>query len=284
MVHKRGAMNKIRGLSKYHMSMTEDLNIRSNKFVIIFANNCNIIISNTMERIEKGQIVLFERNINITLKITKFTDDAPYEYIELEKEDTDNVLKIMEPMYSLSQPDTIPCDLVKRIFIIDDDITAHYLFDKIKQNKNIRLKAYEIACLLSMTEEVDKVFVSLARSATLLFCDKIRKLIESDTAKKWQLSLISDEINISEVAIRKKLENEQTRFYQLLLDVRMQKAAKLILKNDLQIGKISKLVGISSVSYFIKVFRTYYGVTPKNYFSYHKEIIFNDFRKISETR
>lgn len=284
MVHKRGAMNKIRGLSKYHMSMTEDLNIRSNKFVIIFANNCNIIISNTMERIEKGQIVLFERNINITLKITKFTDDAPYEYIELEKEDTDNVLKIMEPMYSLSQSDTIPCDLVKRIFIIDNDITAHYLFDKIKQNKNIRLKAYEIACLLSMTEEVDKVFVSLTRSATLLFCDKIRKLIESDTAKKWQLSLISDEINISEVAIRKKLENEQTSFYQILLDVRMQKAAKLILKNDLQIGKISKLVGISSVSYFIKVFRTYYGVTPKNYFSYHKKIIFNDFRKLSETR
>lgn len=283
MEHQRGTMNTTRNLSKRHLGMMKDLNIRSNKFIIMFANNCDIIFSNNMECVKKGQIVFFERNLNIqiTIKITDFTNHSPYEFIELEKEDIDNVLKIMEPMYSLSQPEP---NIPKRSFIIDNNIIAHYLFNRIKQNKNLRLKAYELACLLSMVEEVDHVFVSLARSATIHFCDRVRKLIESDTAKKWQLSLISDAMNISEIAIRKKLENEQTSFYQILLDVRMQKAAKLILKNKLQIGLISKMVGISSVSYFIRVFRSYYGVTPKNYLLYHKGIIFNDLANISKDK
>lgn len=270
-------MSHTRDYFKCLLNVIEGFNIRLNKCAIFFARNCVVTLENPIGRIEKGQIVFLEKHLDFRMRIQDFTKGGDYDYIELEKEDIDNVLKIMEPMYGFSQTSaSLPCEREKRFFIIEEDIMAHSLFSKIKQqNKDVRRKAYEVACLLSMSEAVDKIFISLARSVTTHFRDRVRKLIESDTTKKWQLSLVSDEMNISEVAIRKKLESEQTTFYQILMDVRMQKAASLILKNDFQVGKISKMVGISSPSYFTKLFSSYYGVTPKSYFAYHKGIVFN---------
>ncbi len=64
---------------------------------------------------------------------------------------------------------------------------------------------------------------------------------------------------------QKKLENENTNFYRILLDARMQKAARLVLDSDTHINKVSYAVGMSSVSYFIKLFSDYYGLTPKQF-------------------
>ncbi|EGE1583189.1 TPA: AraC family transcriptional regulator [Escherichia coli] len=275
-------------------SMREDINIRVNNFCIIYAFNCILNVKVYKEDTEiseevavnRGQFLLLEKHSNVSLQIMKFTNEKPYEYLELHKEDIDNVLKIMEPMYNLDKPTTNGNTLLeKKTSIIDNDDISGAIFKKIKENDNARLRAYEIAYLFSMSREPDKLFVSLSRSATIFFCDVVRKLIESNTAKKWQLSLLSYEMNLSEITIRKKLESENTSFYQILLDVRMQKAAKLILKNDLQVSKVAKMVGISSTSYFIRIFNSYYGVTPKNYFMYHKGIVFDTAiigRKISQ--
>ncbi|MCE9860034.1 helix-turn-helix transcriptional regulator, partial [Raoultella planticola] len=62
-----------------------------------------------------------------------------------------------------------------------------------------------------------------------------------------------------------KLDLENINFNQLVLDARMNRAIKLLLKSDKQIGVISSLVGYSSVSYFIKTFKDYYGITPKKF-------------------
>ncbi|MCD3114176.1 helix-turn-helix domain-containing protein, partial [Salmonella enterica subsp. enterica serovar Enteritidis] len=58
---------------------------------------------------------------------------------------------------------------------------------------------------------------------------------------------------------------ENTNFYRILLDARMQKAARLVLDSDTHINKVSYAVGMSSVSYFIKLFSDYYGLTPKQF-------------------
>nr|WP_181876851.1 helix-turn-helix transcriptional regulator [Escherichia coli] len=77
---------------------------------------------------------------------------------------------------------------------------------------------------------------------------------------------------MSEISVRKKLEAENTNFYQVLLDCRMAKAARLILDENNHINKITTMVGMSSASYFIKAFSSYYGITPKQFSS----IIRND--------
>lgn len=261
-------------------SMKKEINIRANNLIIIYANNYTLsikVFNNDEIIVEKGCFAIIEKHSRFILQINKFNGGTPYEYVELDKNDIDNVLKIMDPMYNLYKPRTESgLKIEKRVSLIRCDAIATSLFCKVKENKNERLRAYEIACLLSMSDEPDKVYISLSRSATVYFCDVVRKLIENNIEKKWQLSLISHEMNLSEVTIRKRLESENTSFYQILLDVRMQKAAKLILKNDFQIGRVAKMVGMSSASYFIKVFSSYYGVTPKGYFRNHKEFAFDE--------
>ncbi|EEW4062217.1 helix-turn-helix transcriptional regulator, partial [Escherichia coli] len=127
------------------------------------------------------------------------------------------------------------------------------------------------ACFLSKGQDPQRIFDALITSTTNLFSDRIRRIIELDTSKKWKLSTIAKEICLSEISIRKKLSAENTSFCQILLEVRMKKAAMLILRNELQMSKISCMVGISSVSHFIKVFNLYYGLTPKKFLTRQKE-------------
>ncbi|HHS9596861.1 TPA: helix-turn-helix transcriptional regulator [Raoultella planticola] len=107
--------------------------------------------------------------------------------------------------------------------------------------------------------------VSIYSSAAVSFSEKITQLLFTDLSKKWKLSDIADEMHISEISVRKKLEQESMNFNQLLLDVRMNRAAKYIVRSDYQIGIIASLVGYSSTSYFIKTFKDYYGITPKQF-------------------
>ena len=45
-----------------------------------------------------------------------------------------------------------------------------------------------------------------------------------------------------------------------------QDASKLILSTDCNVNSVSSAIGIASTSYFIKLFKCYYGVTPKQYY------------------
>ncbi|MBE0719106.1 AraC family transcriptional regulator, partial [Escherichia coli] len=42
------------------------------------------------------------------------------------------------------------------------------------------------------------------------------------------------------------------------------------LENSYQIAQISNMVGISSTSYFIRLFNKHFGVTPKQFVSYFR--------------
>lgn len=50
-----------------------------------------------------------------------------------------------------------------------------------------------------------------------------------------------------------------------ILQVRMEQAAALLLNQNLPIAEIANLVGIENESYFYKLFKKYYGCTPKEY-------------------
>ncbi|SPW57556.1 putative fimbrial operon positive regulatory protein FanR [Escherichia coli] len=107
--------------------------------------------------------------------------------------------------------------------------------------------------------------ISLFSSVAVTFSERVVTLLFSDLTRKWKLSDIAEEMHISEISVRKRLEQECLNFNQLILDVRMNQAAKFIIRSDHQIGMIASLVGYTSVSYFIKTFKEYYGVTPKKF-------------------
>ncbi|CAD6024054.1 helix-turn-helix domain-containing protein [Escherichia coli] len=98
----------------------------------------------------------------------------------------------------------------------------------------------------------------------------VSELVRRGTCKSHRRLSRRISLNISEIAIRKKLEAEEISFNQILIDTRMQKAVRFILDHNYHISKVSEQTGMSSVSYFIKIFSNYYGVTPKKFYLYYK--------------
>ncbi|EON2115347.1 AraC family invasion system transcriptional regulator VirF, partial [Shigella sonnei] len=66
---------------------------------------------------------------------------------------------------------------------------------------------------------------SISIASSLSFSDQIRKIVEKNIEKRWRLSDISNNLNLSEIAVRKRLESEKLTFQQILLDIRMHHAA-----------------------------------------------------------
>ncbi|EEV8085209.1 AraC family transcriptional regulator, partial [Escherichia coli] len=107
-------------------------------------------------------------------------------------------------------------------------------------------------------------------SSATIFTDRIRQIIEADLSKRWRLSDVSEIFNVSEITIRKRLEAEKNSFNQILLSSKMNKSMQLLLRGDYQICQIAKLTGFSNSSYFVKIFKEHYGITPKQFFIYFK--------------
>ncbi|HHL9086392.1 helix-turn-helix transcriptional regulator [Escherichia coli] len=218
-------------------------------------------------KINNNEHYLIEKNNIMTVERMKSLSASTPEYIELSQEEVNDIIKIMSPLYCKHER---PEKIYENVFSIESDALSKELFDAIKKTKNYRLKIYKLACLLSKAKNPQGLFNSLFISTAVLFSDKVRKVIESDISKKWKLSSIAAEFHLSEIAIRKKLSSEKTTFYRILLDVRMEKAAILIMKNEFQIRNVSNMVGISSPSHFIKKFQSYYGLTPKKFIMLHR--------------
>ncbi|HBB3784173.1 TPA: helix-turn-helix transcriptional regulator, partial [Escherichia coli] len=63
----------------------------------------------------------------------------------------------------------------------------------------------------------------------------------------------------------KQIRKEGTTFNEILTKRRMNKAYLLLESGNYNVSQVSRLVGICSLSYFIKVFSNYYGITPKQF-------------------
>ncbi|HDD9276480.1 TPA: helix-turn-helix transcriptional regulator [Escherichia coli] len=255
------------------------LKIRLYQFTILFAKNCTIEIKEDSRNesliIEKGSIAFFERHLTINVNIKKEENEivGAYDILSLSDEQVNNVVRIISststPLFSLHD---LNRGLSDKVHCLDADEFNSELFYNIKRSTSENFFLYGIVCLLSRCDDVLKIYPSLYISASRYFSDKVKKLFESDLSRKWRLSSVAEKMNLSEITVRKKLEAEKTSFNQLLLDVRMFRSMRLLLDNDFHIGKISELIGMSSPSYFIKVFSNYYGVTPKQFYLYHKKL------------
>ncbi|EHS9967627.1 helix-turn-helix transcriptional regulator, partial [Escherichia coli] len=88
---------------------------------------------------------------------------------------------------------------------------------------------------------------------------------EAEPSRNWYFSEVCKRLYLSESTLRKKLELENVNFKKLLIDFKMKKAVFLLKTTNKSIETISSELGYVYTSYFIKVFRNYFGVTPKQF-------------------
>ncbi|EFK4281585.1 helix-turn-helix domain-containing protein [Escherichia coli] len=106
-----------------------------------------------------------------------------------------------------------------------------------------------------------KGFLPLLQAGMHSVADKVRNIFCTDLSLSWRLRDVCARLYMSESLLKKKLKQEGVSFSELLLDVRMRNARRLIMMR-LSVNQTAVQCGYISASYFITVFRGYFGITP----------------------
>ncbi|MFM7948416.1 helix-turn-helix domain-containing protein [Hafnia paralvei] len=95
---------------------------------------------------------------------------------------------------------------------------------------------------------------------------KVKEIITRDIGHNWSLESVANILCMSTSSLKKNLKTEGSTYRDIITQCRMQYAAKLLqTHNHLVTYQLASQCGYSHLSYFIHVFRKYYGVTPYQY-------------------
>lgn len=214
---------------------------------IIFPQSISYIRKNTI-----ADLILYEKS-----------EKTSYYIYNIDNIILNNVYKVMSSLW-LKYQKRISYDC--RLFSFAADDVDRKIFESlIKENTPHYRKIYKITYLLSKCNNVESLICSLSTTNNTTFSEKLKEIIESDLSKSWHLIDFAKILYMSESLVRKKLEKERIRYNELIMDIRMNHAFKLIVTTEKHINTISKEVGYSSTSYFIRSFKKHFGITPKQF-------------------
>ncbi|HBW8924294.1 TPA: AraC family transcriptional regulator [Klebsiella pneumoniae subsp. pneumoniae 1158] len=268
-------MNSQNALSNMRLAVRGDIScnstlvlkkIRFYNCAIIYLRNAQLLvktIDGEVINISPESICYIEKNTVIDVTLNVLGKGMPYDIFHIDNNILSCICKVMEPL--LLNPHKVG-SMRSRIFNCTADKTDVEIF-KIITEANVphhRL-IYNITYLLSKVDDIESLVCSLSVSTDSTFTEKLKLIIESDLSKSWRLVDLANVLHMSEVSIRKKLEKENNNFNNLILDIRMQHAARLITTTEKHINSISDEVGYVSTSYFIRNFKSYFGITPKQF-------------------
>jgi AraC-like DNA-binding protein len=247
-------------------------NVSRDNYLILFTAGYNAIFKNDNVKANVGErnIVFIERGVSVSCRIREMRDSVmPYRIIEMNREE---LVKLRNILYAVYQPVLDDKQLYKRakhrVIRQDVNVEIEKIFDSILSEVNCNIRILKVAYLISIMESRDELMMSIYASTVMTFADKVRELLEADLSKKWRLSMVADVFNISEIAVRKRLEGENISFNKILVDARMSKALMLLLDGNCSLTQIAQYVGISSSSYLSNMFKYKFGVTPRQMLSY----------------
>ena len=95
---------------------------------------------------------------------------------------------------------------------------------------------------------------------------EIKKVIKNEYMNDIGLEEIADKVCLTPAYVSFIFKKETgSNLIKYLTDYRMQKARELLEKSNRKIVDISRMCGYQNQSYFNKLFKNYYGITPKQY-------------------
>ncbi|QGQ44961.1 response regulator transcription factor [Metabacillus sediminilitoris] len=130
-----------------------------------------------------------------------------------------------------------------------------------------------VETIYQLEEELVSIFKRFIRS--MIEINELPKRNEILKAQKYVLMNLNKKITLSDVAEHLHLnpsyfsrlykKNTNENFIDYVTKSKMERAKELIDQSNESIEKISEMLGFDCKSYFIKTFKKYYGVTPKDY-------------------
>ncbi len=91
---------------------------------------------------------------------------------------------------------------------------------------------------------------------------QVSQLLAQDTSRNWQIGDVCNALCISESSLRRRLRVENSRFRELLEEVRLVTGLSLLQETYWPVSRIAQTVGYQSQSRFGERFKQRFGMTP----------------------
>ena len=161
---------------------------------------------------------------------------------------------------SLVNVQFLVCEVLRSAF--EDEILYNNLFAIINSKDISELKHLVIS--VCTKEKIGQGDLEVLGNERIIhqICD----IIENEYASELYLDRVAEQIYLSPAYISRIFKKSTgMNFVKYLNDVRLKKAASLLIEADYPINEISKKVGFSDVSYFCSCFKKKYGMTTVQY-------------------
>nr|WP_232325363.1 hybrid sensor histidine kinase/response regulator transcription factor [Pedobacter panaciterrae] len=102
----------------------------------------------------------------------------------------------------------------------------------------------------------------------VVFLEKVIDLINSNLEdSKLSVEKLAEMLNYSRSSLHRRIKAITSGYspIELIRLVRMQRAVELLKEEDYRINEIAYLVGLSSPSYFVKIFQSHFNMSPKEF-------------------
>ena len=174
----------------------------------------------------------------------------------------------LELMHSLEIPLNKPVELSDITDV--SAIVRNMCYEQYSANKNrrqtvdlyFRLLLYKLNEKLLLSTDNSKVSESIYFEKLLW----VRESIYRWPGRKWTVDEMAKELSLS----RSRFQHLYTDTFGVsvsrdIITSRLDKSAELLKKSDMPVNEIAVLVGYTGTSYFVKQFKSFFGVTPAQY-------------------
>jgi YesN/AraC family two-component response regulator len=146
----------------------------------------------------------------------------------------------------------------------------HILIDNLVSN--VRRLRGKFSGVQDQTGKVEKVEVMGNND---LLMDRIMKCVNQNLSNPdFNVEKLTVDVGISRAQLHRKMkEITGISTGEFIRNLRMEQAARLIVKGDVNITQVAYAVGFNNQTHFSTVFKKHFGVTPKEYYVNHHENI-----------
>lgn len=245
------------------------------EFNYVYSGNLNQIIDEEKITLKKGEIIFLNKSITHEIEEANENDIIINFLIRPE---------FFQYIFSLADRENIILDfLINTIYSSSEE--GEYLYFKVSEDQSVQdimekiiLELYEpnIMSKTSIKLLVGLLIVELMKNSQnieIYSVDNYDKMLNLQVLRYIDEEYISGNLyEVSEIIKQphykvSKLIKSYTgfTFKQLVQEKRMSKAAELLMKTDLPVIDIMRLVGYENITYFYKVFKGKYKMTPYDY-------------------
>ena len=149
----------------------------------------------------------------------------------------------------------------------DDYITKPFDVDLLKAKVLNLIETRKKLKLLYQKKLSFESFETTPESSDEKLLKRIMKVVNKELVNSaFGVEELSKEVGLSRTHLyRKLLEITQQTPVEFIRNIRLAKAANLLEQNKFYVSEVAFMTGFSEISYFRKIFKDFYGVTPSDY-------------------